>query len=84
MLLIASLVLYGGKYFQDHFYTDAIVASKDAAVRSGPSAKDKIAFRLGEGIKVHILEDGDDWSRVVLNNGDMGWIETSQIAKVNQ
>ena len=61
---------------------DAIVMSKEAEVRYGPSENDQVAFRLGEGLKVYVVDHREDWSRVILVNGDGGWVQSNQIAEV--
>ncbi len=61
---------------------DAIVMAKDAEVRYGPSESDQTAFRLGVGIKVYVVDQREDWSRVILVNGEGGWMKNSQIVEV--
>lgn len=83
VLMIFSLVLVGVKEVRRHFIRDAVVMAKEAEVRYGPSDSDRVAFRLGEGLKVYVVDKRDDWSRVLLSNGESGWIKTSRIAEVH-
>ena len=61
---------------------EAVVLKTKARVRYGPSNKDQIAFRLGEGIKVRIKKQTEGWSRVVLANGETGWMDQEEIGVV--
>jgi SH3-like domain-containing protein len=37
---------------------------------------------MGEGIKVFVMDRREDWSRVLLTNGESGWVRDSDIAEV--
>ena len=77
----AALAL--AKHFETRMMSDAVVIAKDAEVRYGPSDTDQVAFRLGEGLHVHIIDTREGWSRILLVNGESGWIDDSQIGKVH-
>ncbi|HNX68588.1 MAG TPA: tetratricopeptide repeat protein [Candidatus Omnitrophota bacterium] len=81
LVLIAFLVEFG-KHVQDNLFTDAIVMQKECEARYGPSEHDQVAFRMGEGIKVFVVDRREDWSRVVLTNGESGWVKNEDIAEV--
>lgn len=61
---------------------EAIVLKPQAAVRYGPSFKDQVALRLGEGLKVRVKKKAGDWNRVVLANGETGWVYQEEIGVV--
>lgn len=61
---------------------EAIVLKHEAAVRYGPSYKDQIAFRLGEGMKVRIKNKNEGWVRVVLPNQETGWMSFEEIGVI--
>ncbi len=86
LLLIAAVTLsfFSAKYFQVQKFGDAIVMAKSAEVRYGPSQSDQVAFKLGEGLKVYVMEDREGWSRVYVASGETGWIADDKIAKVNE
>ena len=81
VLLLAALVAFG-KQVQTHLICDAIVMQKECEARYGPSEHDQVAFRMGEGIKVFVMDRREDWSRVLLTNGESGWVRNSDIAEV--
>jgi tetratricopeptide (TPR) repeat protein len=72
------------KNIQTHFFRDAIVTAKEAQVRYGPSVNDQTAFRVGEGIKVYVVDEREGWSRVLLSNNESGWVQNGQIAEVRE
>ena len=80
--LILSLMLAGAKHVQSRVIRDAIVMSKEAEGRYGPSESDQVAFRLGEGLKVYVVDSREGWKRVLLTNGESGWMRDDQIAEV--
>jgi tetratricopeptide (TPR) repeat protein len=82
VLTAVSFVLVLLKQVDTSIMRDAIIMSKEAEVRYGPSENDQVAFRLGEGLKVHVMDHREDWSRVVLVNGDGGWVNNDQIDEV--
>jgi tetratricopeptide (TPR) repeat protein len=81
VLLLAALVAFG-KQVQSNVIRDAIVMQKECEARYGPSEHDQVAFRMGEGIKVFVMDRREDWSRVLLTNGESGWVKDSDIAEV--
>jgi tetratricopeptide (TPR) repeat protein len=81
VLLLVALVAFG-KQVQSNVIRDAIVMQKECEARYGPSEHDQVAFRMGEGIKVFVIDRREDWSRVILTNGESGWVKDSDIAEV--
>ncbi len=53
----------------------AVILSKEAKVRYGPSDKDVTAFVLHEGAVVEIENRKGDWCQVSLPDGKAGWVE---------
>lgn len=82
VLFCFSLVVVGLKHVDRNIIRDAIVIAKEAEVRYGPSVEDQMAFELGEGLKVYVIDTRENWSRVILTNKETGWMKNSQIAKV--
>jgi tetratricopeptide (TPR) repeat protein len=81
-LVLVMAVLTGAKYIQTHVIRDAVIIVSDAEVRYGPSLNDQIAFRLGEGLKVYVLDRREAWSRILLLNGEGGWIQNVDVGEV--
>lgn len=81
VLLLATLVAVG-KQVQSNVIRDAIVMKKECEAHYGPSEHDQVAFKMGEGIKVFVMDRREDWRRVLLTNGESGWVKDSDIAEV--
>lgn len=82
ILLLIVLPLAAAKNIEARVMKDAIILAKEAEVRYGPSISDQIAFRIGEGVKVYVIDSRQDWSRIILVNGESGWIKNSQLEQV--
>lgn len=82
VLALIFIALAVWKHVQGNMMNDAIVMAKECEARYGPSEHDQVAFRMGEGIKVVVMDRREDWSRVLLTNGESGWVRNSDIAEV--
>ena len=61
---------------------EAVVTNREAEVRYGPSATDRLAFRLVEGLKVVVKRRKGDWYLIELDDEQSGWIQESQLALI--
>ena len=61
---------------------EAVVLKDQAVVRYGPSHKDQVAFRLGEGMKVRLHKKAGEWGRITLINGETGWIFREELGEI--
>jgi len=52
----------------------AIVFAQQTAIKSAPTMSSEISFELHEGTKVQILETLDNWKKIKIADGKMGWI----------
>ncbi|MCD6066590.1 MAG: ion channel protein [Bacteroidetes bacterium] len=59
--------------------TQAIVLASEVQVLNSPTANAKSQFVLHEGTKVEILVTNDEWTSVLLENGNEGWVPTKDI-----
>lgn len=60
----------------------AIVFTPSVNVKSEPDIKSTVQFVIHEGLKVKILDAEDDWVRVVLADGNTGWITSQSIERI--
>ncbi len=84
VLLVIAFGLFGAKQFETRIFRDAIVLVQEAEVRFGPSESDQTAFRIGEGVKVYVLDHRNEWSRIALANGKGGWMRQNQLEEVRE
>ena len=62
--------------------TEAIIFSPTTTIQSGPNTNSEELFTLHEGTKVTLLESNNEWSKIKLPNGNVGWIKTSEIKSI--
>ena len=57
----------------------AVVIVSQVNVYSTPSDKSKSQFNLHEGTRAIILESESEWTSIILDKGNEGWVKTSEI-----
>ncbi|RXJ52556.1 SH3 domain-containing protein [Gelidibacter gilvus] len=57
----------------------AIVFAKESQVKSEPNLRSSESFKLHEGTKVQILDTVNNWKKIKLADGKMGWIPSEAI-----
>ena len=81
--LLFSLIALGISYYsfstQEH---TAILMTANAYVKSAPSLQSEDLFILHEGTKVVVLEVFNDWTKIKLSDGMIGWLENELIAPI--
>ncbi|MDD7884772.1 SH3 domain-containing protein [Flavivirga sp. 57AJ16] len=83
LLLCLSLVLAFHKYNLDKKDNPAIVFAQESKVKSDPNSRSEESFRLHEGTKIQVLESYNDWKKIKLSDGKMGWIDSKDIKLLN-
>lgn len=56
-----------------------VVKSDNCNVRSGAGTQTDIRFTVDKGVPFRVLEEKEDWLRVVHADGDQGWIHKSLV-----
>ena len=72
---------YRNKHHVDN-NLEAIIFSSEAAVKSAPTNSSEVYFELHEGTKVIILETLDNWKKIKIADGKMGWIDTTALKEI--
>lgn len=62
--------------------TEAIIFSPTITIQSEPNENAEKLFTLHEGTKVKLLETTDNWSKIKLPNGNLGWIKSKEIKSI--
>jgi tetratricopeptide (TPR) repeat protein len=60
----------------------AIVFVQSESFRSEPNMRSEVLLNIHEGAKVFILEDVEDWIKIKLQNGSIGWILRSSVQPI--
>ena len=58
---------------------EAIVFVEKTEVRNAPTLNSEEVFTLHEGTKVLVLDSVDDWKKIKLSDGKLGWIIADEI-----
>ncbi|MCH7520919.1 MAG: tetratricopeptide repeat protein [Candidatus Marinimicrobia bacterium] len=58
---------------------EGIIYVEQALVYSAPSERSTRLFELHEGLKVAIIEQGDQWYQIELRDGKSGWLSEDQL-----
>lgn len=62
--------------------SEAIIFEPTVTIQSEPNTKAEKLFTLHEGTKVTLLEKVNDWSKIKLPNGNVGWVVSSAIEAI--
>ena len=68
------------KYKQNNQY--AIIYSAEVRIQSEPNLRSEQLFKLHEGTKVQVLEIVDNWKKIRLTDGKIGWIPKKDIKEL--
>ncbi len=63
-------------------HNEAIIMTGTVVVKSSPDKSGTDLFQLHEGTKVSIKSKLDEWTEIVVGNGNIGWLETIAIEKI--
>ena len=70
------------KHYRDVNRPEAIVMVPNTYVKSAPNANASDAFILHEGTKMRILERYENWCKVKLPDGKIGWLPEEDMAEI--
>lgn len=79
VLLIVSFLITYNQYSFSKNNKVAIVFAEKTEVRNAPTLNSEEVFTLHEGTKVIVLDAIDDWKKIKLADGKLGWIIASEI-----
>lgn len=60
----------------------AIIFSAKAEIQNAPNASSDEVFELHEGTKVIILDELDDWKKIKIADGKIGWIHDTELREI--
>ena len=77
--LVISLATVYKEYDYAKNHIEAIVFSEETDIKNAPTTSGDIIFTLHEGTKVYVLDTVDNWKKIRLADGKIGWIQANEI-----
>ncbi len=74
ILLFSSIGLLAVKMNKEFNINDGIVVENIVTVKSSPDSSSKDEFVIHEGLKVRLEDKVDEWVKIRLADGKIGWI----------
>lgn len=79
LLVCLTLAFAFHKYNLDKFDNPAIVFVQESKVKNTPNPNGEEAFRLHEGTKVQVIESYNNWQKIKLTDGKIGWVMSEDV-----
>lgn len=83
IILVSLSLLFS---YQNYRYVTstrmAIIFVQQSQVKSAPTKSSEVNFELHEGTKVFVLESLDNWVKIKIADGKMGWIEEEDMKEL--
>ena len=81
IMTICSFSISSKKHNYIKSHNEAIIVTPTITVKSSPSVSSVDLFVLHEGSKVKILDSTDNWDKIKIANGSIGWLPSSTIIR---
>ena len=82
ILVLVSVIFAYSNYGYVQRDKTAIIFAQQTEVRSAPANSSEISFELHEGTKVQLLESLDDWRKIKIADGKIGWMHADDLKEL--
>lgn len=85
LLFIAAIVSFGlasQKYYYTKENKEAIIFTPTITVKSSPTANSVDLFVIHEGTKVKIVDKVDNWNKIKIQDGSIGWLPSKSMEMI--
>jgi tetratricopeptide (TPR) repeat protein len=76
---IISFVFSNSRYQKEYSENFAIMVKSSAQIKNAPDKGSSNQFVIHEGIKVEITDAVNEWAKIKLEDGKVGWIEKKKL-----
>jgi tetratricopeptide (TPR) repeat protein len=76
---IGSMVLGFSALHSKQQISFAIITTRESKIFEEPNPASKSKFSLHDGTKVSVIETNQNWTNIKLENGNEGWVKTTDI-----
>ncbi len=82
ILLISAVSITFKEYHFSKNNRHAIVFAKKTAIKNAPTLNSDNVFSLHEGTRVTILDEVDNWKKIKLADGKIGWMLSNELKEI--
>ncbi len=82
ILSLGSWYLGEQNYQSEFVKKSGIVMAVSAYVKSSPGEQNTDLFLLHEGTKVSVLDEYEDWVKISIANGSVGWLKKGDVEEI--
>ena len=82
ILSLSSFGLALDKQFRDVHQLEAVIFAQTTDFRSEPNLRSEVLVQLHEGTKVIVEDQVEQWVKVRLANGTVGWLTQSDVKRI--
>ncbi len=82
LLTLLSFGLASQRTYYTKKHSEAIVFTPAVTVKSSPSDNSVDLFVVHEGTKIKIMDEVDNWVKIKIQNGSIGWLPQSSLRKI--
>ncbi len=79
ILMIVSIVIAHQQYTWEASHKDAVVMAENSYIKIAPNDNSEDKFILHEGTEVLVVDQVDEWFRIKLADGKIGWIYSGDV-----
>ena len=83
LLLIVTSVFAYKEYNASQSIVEAIIFAEETEIKNAPTLNSESVFTLHEGTKVRVLDTVDNWKKIRIADGKIGWIIASELKILN-
>ena len=83
IILIVSIFITYNQYNNSKNNLEAIIFAEKTEVRNAPTLNSEAVFNLHEGTKVLVLDAVDNWKKIRIADGKIGWIIKDELKLLN-
>ena len=82
ILSLSSFGFAWDKQFRDAQQSEAVIFAQTTDFRSEPNLRSEVLVQLHEGTKVIVEDEVEQWVKVRLANGTVGWLTQSDVQRI--
>ncbi len=82
LVLILSIIITFNQFNKSKNTIEAIIFAEKAAIKNAPTLNSNDVFTLHEGTKVYVLDSVDNWKKIKLADGKIGWMIANELKEL--